>query len=130
MYQDDNMYISSLHKGGYLENTFFLFFSDHGMRFGPIRESYSGKMEERLPFMIIVPPPWFKKRYPNHYNSLLTNRHRLTTPFDVFETLKEVLHFTREPPVYPSTADERSYSLFANIPVYRSCEDADILPHW
>ena len=124
-------FISSLHQSGALENTLLVFFSDHGMRFGPIRESYSGKMEERLPFMAIALPQWFKHKYPSYVDALVANSHRLTTPFDIHETLRKVLRFPHEEPRNEESQErKRSYSLFSPIPRDRTCEDAYILPHW
>ncbi|XP_050416804.2 uncharacterized protein LOC126830459 [Patella vulgata] len=79
---------------GLLKNTVLIFFSDHGMRFGEIRETYIGKLEERLPMMFLVFPKWFYKKYPQITQNLKINQNRLTTPFDIYETLKDILYFT------------------------------------
>ncbi|CAG2176048.1 unnamed protein product, partial [Oppiella nova] len=39
-----------------------VFFSDHGLRFGDIRQTLSGKYEERLPFMHIYVPQRYRSR--------------------------------------------------------------------
>ncbi len=39
-------------------------------------------------------PPWFVKKYPELMKNLQTNIHRLTTPFDIHETLHEIVSFS------------------------------------
>lgn len=65
--------------------------SDHGIRWGDIRKTYQGQMEERLPFVIITLPKWLKETYPVAAANLKKNVRRLTTPFDLHETLKDLL---------------------------------------
>ena len=55
-------FIRKLDEAGHFKDTVFIFFSDHGIRFGPIRETYIGKLEERLPFMILVLPPRLREK--------------------------------------------------------------------
>jgi hypothetical protein len=45
--------------------TVLFFLSDHGIRFGAVRQTSVGKLEERLPFMFLIFPDWFLKKYPN-----------------------------------------------------------------
>jgi glucan phosphoethanolaminetransferase (alkaline phosphatase superfamily) len=71
-----------------LSNTILVFFSDHGLRFGPIRETLSGKLEERMPFMHLYLP----EKWRNKYDKYLTiNQNRLTTPFDIHATLTHII---------------------------------------
>lgn len=57
-------------------------------------------------------PPWFKKKYPEAYINFQKNSHRLTTPFDIHETLEDVLHFEG-----PTMGDlnQRGISLFKEV---------------
>ena len=121
-------FIKNLDDNGHFENSVLFFFSDHGIRFGPIRETYIGKLEERLPFMFAVFPPWFYDKYPHLAANLRTNSHRLTTPFDMYETYKDVLYFTGKVP--ERNPKSRGISLFREIPESATCDDASILPHW
>lgn len=124
-------FLTKLSSTGSLNNTVLLFFSDHGLRFGKVRNSFVGRLEERLPFMYIVFPPWFKNKYPFLINNLKTNARRLTTPFDIYETLVDILHF-KDRSYYSRTpvSNKRGISLLSEIPENRTCEDASILPHW
>ena len=122
------MFFKALKEKGLIEKTAVLFFSDHGMRFGGIRKTHIGKLEERLPFMYISFPDWFRKRYPTHIENLRTNSQRLTTPFDIYETLADILHFRGE--IREADVHKRGISLFSQVPIERTCEHAAILPHW
>ncbi|KAK6172782.1 hypothetical protein SNE40_016374 [Patella caerulea] len=118
-----------IHNQGLLDNTVLIFFSDHGMRFGEIRQTYIGKLEERLPMMLLVFPKWFYKKYPKITQNLKINQNRFTTPFDIYETIKDILYFTGD---VKGDVDvkQRGISLFEEIPVSRTCDHAGILPHW
>ena len=127
----DNMYetfLSGLYNEGRLNYTILLFFSDHGIRFGGIRLTYIGRLEERLPMCYVVLPPSFRKTYPDAVANLNTNIHRLTTPFDVHETLIDVLNLTTN--IRATYRPKRGLSLFSKIPVSRTCFNASILPQW
>ncbi|KAH3733495.1 hypothetical protein DPMN_039924 [Dreissena polymorpha] len=108
------------------KNTFIILMSDHGARFGALRQTEQGKLEERMPYFGIFVPPDFRKDHPNKYTNFLESVDRLTTPFDIYETLLDILEETNtfEP------TDRKSYSLFSKIPKQRSCSDAGIEPHW
>ncbi|KAL4235829.1 hypothetical protein ACF0H5_004219 [Mactra antiquata] len=121
-------FFTNLHKKNLIRNSVMFFFSDHGMRFGNIRETHIGKMEERLPFMQVVIPKWLGKKYPEIKNVLKVNQNRLSTPFDVYETVKDILYFDGF--IKASSETSRGVSWFKEIPFGRSCEQAGILPHW
>lgn len=111
----------------YLNSTIVLFFSDHGSRFGPIRETYVGWLEERLPFLYFWIPPSFRAAYPHKFANLIANRNRLISPFDVHATLQDILYGqVVQIPDACSTCD----SLFKKAVWNRSCEDAGITAHW
>ncbi|XP_071125528.1 uncharacterized protein [Mytilus edulis] len=130
-YKADDIYLKffkDMYEGGNLKNTVVFFFSDHGMRFGDVRETFVGKLEERLPFMLIAFPPWFIKKYPDTHRNLQINARRLTTPFDIFATLEHILDF--DGIQKNEVKKQRSMSLLNEIPEDRTCDEADILPHW
>lgn len=122
-------FLKKLRENEQLNNTVLILYSDHGMRFGKMRESYIGKMEERLPFLFFVFPQWFLAKYPDYAKNLETNTRRLTTPFDIYETLSDILHFNEFIPQRRGFKN-RGVSLFREIPIDRGCEEAGILPHW
>ncbi|ESP05156.1 hypothetical protein LOTGIDRAFT_180911, partial [Lottia gigantea] len=130
-YVDDDFldHFKRLKRDGLLENAILLYFADHGMRFGPILFHEMGQHELRMPMMYIVLPRWFKSKYPEIYYNLLNNSKKLTTAFDIFETLKDVVHFTGQPRRNVNL-EQRGISLFDDIPEARACEDAGISPQW
>uniref|UniRef100_A0A0L8I6Q3 Uncharacterized protein n=2 Tax=Octopus bimaculoides TaxID=37653 RepID=A0A0L8I6Q3_OCTBM len=117
-----------------LNNTILFFFSDHGFRYGQFRETYVGRLEERLPTMYVLPPEWFRDKFPTLWNNLRVNTHRLTTPFDIYETLQDILDIEKaEERSKSNEVDNKNLiriSLFRKIPLNRSCESAAIKPHW
>ena len=78
--------LNRLFSDNLMTNTILIFFSDHGIRFGPILRTLSGKYEERLPFMHIYVPKEWRNR------NLSINQNRLTTPFDIHSTLKHIIN--------------------------------------
>ncbi|GFN95060.1 hypothetical protein PoB_002156600 [Plakobranchus ocellatus] len=119
--------VKFLYDGNYLNNTLFILMGDHGARYANFRSTYSGKMEERLPYFGFLFPPWFEQKYPQAIKNLRTNTQRLTTPFDLYETFKDFLHFEG---TGVGDVNKRGISLFKEIPLSRTCKDADIAPHW
>ncbi|KAK5646629.1 hypothetical protein RI129_005093 [Pyrocoelia pectoralis] len=129
-------FFDQLQKFNILKNTVLIFMSDHGIRFGPIRTTYQGRMEERLPFLFTVFPTAYRETYYQVYANLNRNSKRLTTPFDLHETLKDLLNpFSLNQEllnirILNRTVTKRGYSLFEPIPTNRTCEAAGISVHW
>ncbi|XP_062584168.1 uncharacterized protein LOC134245948 [Saccostrea cucullata] len=114
-------------KLGFLDNTLLIVMGDHGARYGRIRRTLQGKMEERLPFMSLHFPHRFKLKHPHLIKLLSKNANRLTTPFDVYETLRDVLDSSR---LYKPVTPSRGISLLQEIPANRNCVSAHIDLHW
>jgi len=127
---DEDFYslLRYLHINGHLNNTILVLFADHGARIGDIRTTLQGKQEERLPMMSFAFPSWFKHKYPKAFNNYKTNINRLTSPFDIHSTLKDMLQFNKNQVL--GDKHKRSISLFQEINVNRTCEDSNIDPHW
>ncbi|XP_078578347.1 uncharacterized protein LOC144863206 [Branchiostoma floridae x Branchiostoma japonicum] len=118
--------IKSWKDKGYLNNTVLILFSDHGARYGRLRQLLQGRLEERLSFFGIAVPPWMKESHPEIIRNLKINEERLTTAFDFHKTLRHVLDYRSD----PSGFQGRGLSLFQEIPLNRTCEDASIADHW
>ncbi|GFS15093.1 hypothetical protein ElyMa_006763000 [Elysia marginata] len=130
MKMDDDIaeVVRVLHQGNYLNNTLLILMGDHGARYPAyIRASWQGKMEERLPYFGFAFPTWFEKKYPQAIANLRINTERLTTPFDLYETFKDFLHFQG---AGQGDVNKRGISLFKEIPLERSCQHADVANHW
>lgn len=126
---DITNWLVDLKRSGVLNHTILIMMSDHGNRFAEVRNTLQGKQEERLPFFSFAFPEWFKRQYKEQYGNFRTNLQRLVTPFDVHETLQDVLNLqTLKSKQKP--AHTRAISLFEEIPQNRSCADAYIEPHW
>ncbi|XP_064611603.1 uncharacterized protein LOC135475605 [Liolophura sinensis] len=122
-------FFKTLKAEGHLNNSVLFVLSDHGIRFGAIRQTHIGWMEERLPMLFAVLPKWFKQIYPTQFSQLKTNSGRLTTPFDLYETFKDILFLNFTTPPSP-TKLTRGVSLFSPVPSHRTCTDAQIPIHW
>lgn len=124
-------HLEELDRRGILEHDMVIFMSDHGDRFGPILKTESGWYEDRMPFMFIWLPEWFRNEHPNFARALKINRNRLTTALDLHTTLKHVLELSgRIDKLPPSITCPRAQTLFHEVPLSRSCEDACIPNHY
>ncbi|CRL03323.1 CLUMA_CG016463, isoform A, partial [Clunio marinus] len=124
-------YLEELDNRGVLNTSAVVFFSDHGIRFGPVRQLLTGWFEERLPFIFIWLPEWFKTKHPEIVRSLKINRNRLTNPYDLHMTLKHTLELSgRIDNLPPSESCPDCQSIFNVTPWNRSCSDAGIEAHW
>ncbi|KAJ7357526.1 hypothetical protein OS493_024331 [Desmophyllum pertusum] len=127
-YVDDDLktILQTLEKESFLNNTLLIIFGDHGIRYSGVRKTIQGKLEERLPFMSITTPKWFTGKYPGLYSNLVHNSKVLTTPFDVYATLRHILSY----PSYPSEITT-GQSLFNRIDGNnRTCVNAGVEEHW
>lgn len=135
----DNSYtrfFEKLDSTKYLDDTILILLSDHGIRWGDIRFTKQGRLEERLPFVHILLPPSFKENFNLAYNNVKLNSKRLTTPFDIYATLTDLINLDSikdvriEARTKTNYAQGRSISLFMPVPENRTCKAADIDDHW
>lgn len=136
MDEDYERFFINIEQSGYLNNTIIILMSDHGIRWGKFRNTKQGRIEERLPFVFILFPPSFRENYKFAHNNVKVNSKKLTTPFDLHETLMDlanmntltndhILKRSKEP-----YTRNRGISLFVPIPGNRTCASADIDEHW
>ncbi|CAH0602971.1 unnamed protein product [Chrysodeixis includens] len=138
MAMDDSYknFFERLDSSNYLDNTVLVLLSDHGIRWGAIRLTKQGRLEERLPFVHMLLPPSFQENYNLAYNNLKQNSKRLTTPFDMYATLSDLINLEEinnekiKQRTNSSYTLNRSISLFLPIPKNRTCKTADIDDHW
>lgn len=128
--------LRKLEMAGYLNDTILIFLSDHGMDSNEIQSTKQGRIEQRLPLVFIVVPPSFRKEYRLAYHNLKVNQGRLTTPYDIHQTLIDFidLNVIREEEILRRSrqfyTQDRGISLFLQIPRNRSCELAGIHNKW
>jgi len=124
---DDDLlkFMEIMQRKGHLDNTIFILFGDHGARFEGFRETMTGKLEERLPFLSMTLPKQFLEKHTEIKQALRHNRKLLTSFFDIHATLHHMLTYPAQPTV------KIGQSLFNKIdPEKRTCEAAGIKEHW
>ncbi len=121
--------IQNLSDTGVLNNSLLILFSDHGYRISNYASTEPGYFEARLPFVYLVFPKWWQEKYPTLYTNLKLNSRRLTSNFDLYATLFDVVN---ENFLSRDMADrrQRGISLLAEVPPSRRCRDAGIPPLW
>lgn len=128
-------YLQNFSNSGVLDESIVIFFSDHGMRFGPTRATSLGHYEERLPFMFIWLPTWVKETYPEFVTALTVNKNQLTNPYDIHMTLQHILQLAKDDgnsmeKLPQSDGCPKCQTLLKPVPFNRSCEDISIEDHW
>ena len=123
-------FFRSLDDSGSLRSTMVVLFSDHGVRYGESRGyTRMGWYEENLPVALIAMPESFRSRHATMMNTLRSNRHKLTTPFDLHETVRRVLDTDKR---YDDSGriarGRRGVSLLDVTIDDRTCKDASIAP--
>ena len=126
--EDVLSFLQHMNRGGHLNNTLLILMADHGARFQDLRGTVQGKYEERMPFMSLRFPPWFQSKFPDAIKNLRTNVNRLSTPFDVHATLRDINNFTGSGGM--GNINDRGISLLKEIPKGRTCQHADMEAHW
>lgn len=121
-------YLKSLKHDNLLNNTMLVLTGDHGWKFGPLRETVQGKLEERLPFLAMYFPSWFIKSYPEMIENLQQNTETLSSHFDLHATLR---HLTSQFPGSPSVDNSKHGTSFL-LPHHknRTCAEANIPEQW
>ncbi|XP_033163992.1 uncharacterized protein LOC117143401 isoform X2 [Drosophila mauritiana] len=139
-WQLDHSYMMLLKKlldADILNNTLLLLMSDHGLRAGEYRMSLQGMKEESQPLMVAIYPEWLKRKYPLAVGNLESNAHSLITPYDLRETLADVIALgqlkdanievsMKRLQTHPPNRLPRGISLFLPIPDHRTCDLAHI----
>lgn len=107
-----------------LSEAFVVVLADHGHRFDAIRASLTGRLEERLPLFALSVPA--SLRDPALLRTLEENALRLTSHFDLYATLVDILRRARGEAPLPGHKGDRGLSLLRPIPTHRSCSEAGI----
>lgn len=115
-------------EGDYLQNTFVIFASDHGLRQGNIRSTYVGAMEDRLPFYGIWFPRWFYEKYPHIEENIDGNLDVVSSMFDVHETLLDVAmaNYNGKQRKRKSRGQSQLYPIRRD----RTCREAGVAKRW
>ncbi|KAH8334452.1 hypothetical protein KR059_010403 [Drosophila kikkawai] len=130
-------FFSRLNDAGIMNNTIIMFMSDHGMKWGPFRQTFQGMIEDSQPFLSVLYPAWMRDKYPMAIKNLAGNAHSLVTTYDLHETLKHAMHpssledesitlRSRELLRRHASQIPRGVSLFLPIPPERTCHTSHI----
>ncbi|KAK3096015.1 hypothetical protein FSP39_021950 [Pinctada imbricata] len=121
-----------LKASGKLEKTVLILMSDHGLRVNAIRNTMIGRIEDRMPLFAIALPEQLTKRYPHLHDNMATNTKRLTTSWDAYFTLMDILNgnYQVQSKIGKEESLPRGISLFREIPKRRTCFEADIQEHY
>lgn len=117
--------LKDLHEGNALNDTLLIVMSDHGARVGEARETFQGKIEERLPLMALTFPRWFSQQNQELIQNIKENSNLLTSPFDLYATFQHLLSY----PHIPNNLT-RGDSLFRKLHRSRDCQSAGIAEHY
>ncbi|XP_030024766.2 uncharacterized protein LOC115443480 [Manduca sexta] len=124
-------FFNRLSYTGALTNTFIIFFSDHGIRFGQHRAQMESYFDDRMPFLFIWPPILFTGREVMKYRALVINQFRLITPYDIFDTLVDIKSISSCSNVTDIDSDyTASHSIFDIISYNRTCKEVGIHDKW
>ncbi|XP_029343943.1 uncharacterized protein LOC103308741 isoform X1 [Acyrthosiphon pisum] len=130
---DDDLrdFFDAFNKSGELNKTIVILMSDHGIRWGRFRDTFQGSLEDKLPMLNFIIPQWFQNMYPSAMENLNKNIIRLTTPYDLHETLLEFVDMKQldDNSIAKRTKmneNKRGTSLFLEIPENKNCKTAGI----
>lgn len=123
--------LDSLKLSGYLKNTVIILMGDQGHRYLDIRRSLTGWYEERLPGLWISLPETMITAVPFWKEALNYNSDKLVTPFDLHETLKDILGYRFKISVkadYTVGTNQggKATSLFEKVAENRGCEQSGV----
>ncbi|KAK3741373.1 hypothetical protein RRG08_034418 [Elysia crispata] len=117
-------FYKSLSVRGHMNNSLVMLFSDHGARWGKVRQSPHGRFDGRNPFLFLTFPPWFLHRHPDVLQNLKANTCVLTSFLDIHQMLLDLLYFKSKFKA-PITRSSKGVSLLNSLPE-RSCGEAYI----
>lgn len=102
--------------------------SDHGYRIGGASLTHTGRAENNKPWLMIHVPEYLKQKYKWLHKTLLENTQRLTTHYDMYQTMFDLVHDVafNEQITKPVKTDLVRRNLFHEIPIERTCADAGI----
>jgi hypothetical protein len=116
---------------GHLERSIVIVGSDHGFRLGGASTTYIGRIENNMPFLMVYIPEVLKSKYPWLQKNLEYNTDKLISPFDIHQTMVDVIEGTFSDQKLETVNTWRTgRSLLSKIPKDRTCADAGIPPQY
>ncbi|XP_052271756.1 uncharacterized protein LOC127872463 [Dreissena polymorpha] len=111
-----------------MQNTILVILSDHGYRIGGASLTHIGREENNNPWLMMIVPPHLKSNVTIE-RAIRKNTQRLITPFDLYQTIYDILKYGNVPvPVHGNDVKPSltRRNLFHPIPSFRTCTDAGI----
>lgn len=85
-------------------------------------KTLTGKLEQKLPLLIIIAPKEFERQYPEKWKNILINSQRLVTHYDLYEFIKSISNRYEN----LSNDQKKGINIFDEILFDRLCQDAFI----
>lgn len=121
--------LTELKTSGALNRTFVIFFSDHGH--SQSAQNSNNWKEERLPFLFLLLPEWFRKNYPNAMANLKANSDKLISAYNIYMTLQDILSKSKKDyKIETASGCPQCKSLFDQLKTGRSCQDVGVTQRW
>eukprot|EP01065_Artemidia_motanka_P020083 TRINITY_DN24057_c0_g1_i1.p1 TRINITY_DN24057_c0_g1~~TRINITY_DN24057_c0_g1_i1.p1 ORF type:complete len:687 (+),score=213.02 TRINITY_DN24057_c0_g1_i1:103-2163(+) len=114
--------LSFLDENGHLNDTAVVLLSDHGLGMGHWSETKLGRRERWNPLLTVMLPAWFPDVYPANARALQQNQHRITSSYDVHQTVRHLMSLPSPPP----RAKSHGASLLEQLES-RSCRSMGLL---
>ncbi|CAB0002712.1 unnamed protein product [Nesidiocoris tenuis] len=118
-------FLRTAYESGFLNRTVLILYGDHGQRIDSVRTTEGGRIEDLMPLMSFVLP---ENLDPAWKTNLSANRNRLTSNFDIYPTLVDILGTLGpfEDKVKNLQKEALGRSLFSEVDKNRTCEQAHI----
>lgn len=125
-------FLNQLVYTGILSNTFVMIISAHGLRFGRNRLKMESYYDDRLPMKFMWTPLLFKGKQSKNYKALVMNQHSLTTPYDVYSTLLDIIKISlcRNSSDPAPEGCPNCHSMLQPISGNRTCKELTIHEKW
>ncbi|CAD5222689.1 unnamed protein product [Bursaphelenchus okinawaensis] len=96
LYRTDDFFLDFFKRyETYFDNSFVFFMGDHGRRYGPVKDTVYGELEDYNPGMKLIVPKKLRKNQ-SFMKNLRTNSKKLTTHYDMHATLTEIHQYGAE----------------------------------
>jgi hypothetical protein len=120
-----SIFLNKAFDSSAFNNTIVFFYGDHGLRYSSTRSTDIGTHEVQSPVFFVATPKWFSNKYKTIHDNLKRNTRKLTTLYDLHETLRNILNFNGENiPTY--SVRQRGESLFSKMSDTRNCSDVGV----
>jgi hypothetical protein len=112
-------FLRELYESGKLSKALVMLISDHGLHYGPYFQTLSGRRERTEPLLYIHTPSEVRRSH--HGRTLQANTGLWTTPFDVYQTMKDM--------TVGRDKMDKTESLLTRLPDARkACRGATVIP--